>query len=202
MTPEERNYLHHLWFNEGWVSIDLLSDWGDRRKTELLHFFVETHITNDFQEFFGCPPVACSYGKNPWYDVELQDKKKVEIKISSHEGNVVFVETERLIQGNWEIAGLLNSEADWYIFLQPGVVIKDQPVAMKVRIIKTSILKQLNDIYKTQLLEDTTKGFYLDFGLLANDGWVGSYEYNSELKQFNILSPTRAFQNIKKIKEN
>jgi len=200
MTPDERAYLHSLWFNEGVVSIELLSDWMDHKKTELLHYYVETKIVDDFYEFFMARPVLCSYGPFPEYDIKLDNNKTVEIKISSYEGNTVFVETEKLTQGEWTPSGLTLSEADYYVFLQPGLVKKDEPISMKVRILPTEELISLSKILKIHT-QTNSKGFYVDFGTLKNDGWVGSYPYFPETKQFSLKQPQRAYTNIKNMKK-
>ena len=201
MTIEERQAMHDLWFSSGIVSIELLSDWNDHKKTELLHYFVETKITKDFQEFFESAPALCSYGAFPEFDTQLADGTTVELKISSHEGNSVFVETAKNSQGWWVQSGLTLSQADYYIFLQPGIVQKDGPVVMKVRILPTTELRSLHQILKIREYNNS-RGFQLEFGSLANDGWVGSYPYYSDTKQFDTKSPTIAHTNIKKMKKS
>jgi len=196
---EKYKELHKLWFNEGKVSIDLLSDWRDSRKTELLHYFVETKIPRDFKDFFDSEPIMCSIGKFPEYDIELKNSNKIEIKISSFEGNQVFIETGKLIQGIWEPSGLSLSTSDYYLFLQPGKVQKKGEITMKVRVIPTLRLKELGSILKSREFNNQ-KGFDLDFITLENDGWLGSYAYDQGNKIIDLMSPTKAFQHIKALK--
>lgn len=193
--------LHSQWFNGGPIAIDLLNDWRDHRKTEMLHYYLETKIVTDFESFFDARAVACSYGSFPAFDVRLSNSKTVEIKITSKEGNSVIVETEKIVGGDWQPSGLSLSVADYYLFLQPGIINKKDPIAMKVRVIDAEILRSLAKISRIKEFGDT-KGFELYFGNLANDGWIGSYPYDAETNSFDITSPTIAHKFIKRIKDD
>jgi hypothetical protein len=208
LTEEEFYKLSQQWFDTGIVPIKLLHIFNGV-KSEALANYIEPKIVNDFLDVFNGHPVKLhTQGNSPEFDIQLKNGTKIEIKVFGYNsrnkktfeesGYTAFIETHQEIQGELVPSGLLLSEADYYLMLNPGSIQKTP--CLKVRVISTEVLKSFFYALGNKQTVGNARGFYIRFNDLYNDGWVGSYPFDPEDNSFDSNNPVIAHKSIRKLK--
>jgi len=197
------------WLYNNQIPIGLLSDWGDPLR-DCADWWVEIKLGNLISDLMNTTISHQSVGNFPKYDIIMGDGISIEIKLSSYQAqSKIFVETHKEMQTSRDIvsrktpSGLLKSDADFYLLLNPGRAKKGEEYidVMKVRLIETSVLHYLFSTTAEEIIQPSggkkTYGFNIDLrDPEFTDNCLGHYLYQPSDHIIDFSNFTKYSQNI------